>query len=108
MISVNPLLFEIIKNNTTYNRPYNYEEIKKKYSEKLAKKLLSDPIHNWRMKTGIELIHKEPTLEEQKRIWENWQLMPKTFKNKSDKMSIKLFNLTNIEHHKKIMKEYNT
>jgi hypothetical protein len=107
MISINQLLFEVMKKyNITYERPYNYDEVKNNYSETLAKKLMLDPAHKWRMETGIELIHKEPSLEEQKRIWINWQLMSKKLKDKSDKMSVKLFNLTNSEHHKKIMDEW--
>ena len=32
-------------------------------------KLLEDPVHKWRAKNGIELIHKEPDFQEQKRIF---------------------------------------
>ena len=52
-----------------YQRPYNIEEIKRIYPHK-AKILLNDPVHFWRAETGIELIHKEPTLEEQERYGE--------------------------------------
>jgi len=41
-------------------------------------------VHKWRAKTGIELIHKEPTEEELDRIWKNWQLMPQDLKAISD------------------------
>lgn len=51
-----------------YNKPYTLEEIKESYGEDLYNKLKNDPIHSWRANTGIELIHKEPTLEELNRI----------------------------------------
>ena len=38
-----------------YEPPYNIEILKEKYP-----KLLEDPVHRWRAKNGIELIHKEP------------------------------------------------
>ena len=57
-----------------YQRPYTAEEIKELYPDK-ADVLLKDPVHLWRAETGIELIHKEPTLDEQKRIWANWNEM---------------------------------
>lgn len=86
-----------------YKRPYNIEEIKKYYPEK-AEVLLKDPIHLWRAETGIELIHKEPTMDEQKRIWENWNEMSDEMKKKSDKKSIKLFGRDNITHNEEIMR----
>lgn len=90
-----------------YQRPYNEKEIKKNYPD-LAEKLLNDPVHSWRAKTGIELIHKEPTIKEQKRIWRNWQQMNEAEKQKSDKKSRELFGLTNTEHHRKIINEVNS
>jgi hypothetical protein len=84
-----------------YQRPYNKEEIKKLYP-KLADKLLSDPVHLWRAETGIEVIHQEPTIEEQKRIWQNWNEMTDEMKKISDKKSLEFFGLTNVEHYNKI------
>lgn len=78
-----------------YERPYTYEELVKHYGKYVADKLSNDPCHKWRMETGIELIHKEPDLDEQKRIWENWQLMTDEDKQKSDEKCIELFGLTN-------------
>lgn len=78
-----------------YERPYTYDEIVKHYGKYIADKLLNDPAHKWRMDTGIELIHKEPDLDEQKRIWENWQLMSDEDKQKSDEKCIELFGMTN-------------
>ncbi len=76
-----------------YQRPYSLEELRDNYPS-----LLKDPVHLWRAKTGIELIHKEPTPKEQKRIWENWNKMSKKMKVKSDKKSIELFGKNNAEH----------
>jgi hypothetical protein len=84
-----------------YQRPYNKEEIKKFYPE-LVDKLLSDPVHLWRAETGIELIHQEPTIEQQKRIWQNWNEMTDEMKKISDEKSLEFFGLTNVEHYNKI------
>ncbi len=84
-----------------YQRPYNKEKIKKLYPD-LAKKLLNDPVHLWRAETGIELIHPEPTLEEQERIWNNWNQMSDEMKKKSDEKSLEFFGMTNNEHYEKL------
>ena len=81
-----------------YDPPYSIEILKEKYP-----KLLEDPTHKWRAKTGIELIHKEPDFQEQKRIFYNWLIMPKKMQEESDKKSKSLFKLTNLEHHNAIM-----
>ena len=78
-----------------YERPYTYEELVKHYGKYVANKLSNDPCHKWRMETGIELIHKEPDLDDQKKIWENWQLMSYEDKQKSDEKCIELFGMTN-------------
>ena len=85
-----------------YTPPYTVEEIKKNYPN-LAESLLKDDVHLWRAENGIELIHKEPTTEEQIRIWNNWQEMPDNLKKISDQKSIELFGLNNEDHHKEIM-----
>ncbi len=85
-----------------YERPYNVEEIKAYYPDK-ADFLLTDPAHIWRAQTGIELIHKEPTLDEQKRIWRNWQEMTNEMKERSDRKSLELFNKDNQSHNQEIM-----
>lgn len=85
-----------------YQRPYTLEEIKNNYSNK-AKILLKDPAHLWRVETGIELIHKEPTIEEQERIWENWNEMTDDMKKKSDEKSIEIFGKDNAAHNEEIM-----
>ncbi len=91
--------------NTLYERPYTVEEIKKNYPDK-AERLLNDPIHLWRAETGIELIHREPTLEEQERIWKNWNEMTDEMKKKSDEKSLALFGKDNATHHREILYRY--
>ena len=86
-----------------YQRPYTLEEIKNNYPDK-AKILLKDPAHLWRAETGIELIHKEPTREEQERIWENWNEMTDEMKKKSDKKSVEMFSKDNAAHNEEIMR----
>ena len=56
-----------------YDPPCTYGEVVEKYGKALADRLSEDPAHAWRMETGVELIHKEPSLKEQRRIWRNWQ-----------------------------------
>jgi len=87
-----------------YERPYSAEEIKKFYPDK-AEALLQDPVHAWRAETGIELIHREPTLEEQKRIWRNWNEMTDEMKKKSDGKSVELFGIGNAAHNEEIFKD---
>jgi hypothetical protein len=86
-----------------YKPPYTVDQIRKKYSKELAEKLINDSIHGWRARTGIELIHKEPTPKEQERIWKNWQQMTDEQKKISDEKSIELFGKTNEEHKRRIM-----
>lgn len=88
-----------------YSKPYSVKQIKRYYS-KISRKLLNDPVHLWRAETGIELIHKEPSLDEQKRIWKNWLEMPKELKKASNKRSLELFSMNNREHNQKIMKKW--
>ena len=59
---------ESLNEDDQYEPPYSLEQIKAKYLENIYNKLANDPVHKWRAKTGIELIHKEPTEEELDRI----------------------------------------
>ena len=94
------------KNIKQYEPPYTLEQIRAKYPEKVYKELASCPIHRWRAVTGIELIHKEPTIEELKRIWNNWQLMSDEEKKISDQRSIQLFGMVNETHYLTLIDEY--
>lgn len=87
-----------IKSNNNYYVPYSLE--------KLPLHLLRCPIHFWRAVTGIELIHKEPTLKKLKRIWKNWQLMKPQYKKISDEKSIKLFGIDNKTHYENLINDY--
>lgn len=89
-----------------YDPPMNKDEVIRKYSMQKYLELTKDPCHKFRMDTGIELIHKEPTLDELNRICSNWQAMDDTRKSLSDKKSKELFNKTNIEHYFELIKLY--
>ena len=91
--------------NDMYQPPYNINEIKNNYPD-IAEKLLNDPVHLWRAESGIELIHKELTIQEQKRIWYNWQQMTDEMKRKSDEKSMELFGESNTKYNDKIMREW--
>lgn len=87
------------KPDQAYDPPLSREEVIKKYGIKTYIRLSKDPAHKFRMDTGIELIHQEPTKEELIRIWNNWQLMSDEMKRISDEKSIELFSMTNKEHY---------
>lgn len=87
------------KSSSEYDPPLPYDQ--------LPDHLKDDPVHVWRAKNGIELIHKEPTLEELNRIWNNWQLMSDEQKIISDNESIRLFGINNEDHYYALIKEYN-
>jgi hypothetical protein len=74
--------------STKYDPPLPYD--------KLPEELKKDPVHAWRAKTGIELIHLEPSREELIRIWKNWCLMSEEQKAISDKKSIELFGVDRV------------
>lgn len=78
-----------------YSRPLTYDL--------LPDHLKDDEVHSWRAKYGIELIHKEPSIEELERIWNNWQLMSDVMKDISDKKSLELFNQSNRDHYKELI-----
>ena len=81
-----------------YDPPLSYD--------KLPEHLKNDPVHSWRAKTGIELIHEEPTLEELNRIWANWLQMSDDQKTISDKKSVELFGIDNKTHYEQLIKKY--
>jgi ABC-type lipopolysaccharide export system ATPase subunit len=99
------MFYTIEKYMKEYDPPMSKEQIKHK-SESLYKKLMNCPVHEFRARTGIELIHKEPTFFEQMRIWDNWNLMTNDMKRLSDIKSMELFGKTNEENHKLILKKY--
>ena len=80
-----------------YDPPMDYS--------KLPVYLKNDPLHAWRAKSGIELIHKEPTTDELNRIWNNWNLMSTKQKEISDKKSKEFFGITNKDNYHKLLSE---
>ena len=52
------LLESYIEESSKYDRPYSADEIKKNYGIDVYDKLVQDPIHKYRMDSGIELLHK--------------------------------------------------
>lgn len=91
-------LVDSLSEATVYDPPLSYD--------KLPDHLKNDEVHAWRAKTGIELIHKEPTIEEMERIWNNWNAMTDEQKAISDKKSIELFGMDNCTHYWSLAKEY--
>ena len=95
-----------IEESSKYDRPYSADEIKKKYGIDVYDKLVQDPVHKYRMDSGIELIHKEPSKDELERIWKNWNRMTTSQKRESDKKSIELFGKTNKDHYNELISSY--
>jgi len=96
-----------LNKNKYYDKPYSYDEIVKQYGKFTADRLSKDPVHKFRMDTGIELIHQEPSTEELKRIWNNWNLMNDKDKNISDTKSIELFGMDNKTHYNQLLNGIN-
>jgi len=86
--------------------PKDYRTYSLKYLKGHHPNLLKDPVHYWRAKTGIELIHKEPDLKEFEFIVKNWDKMPRRWKDLSDKKSIELFGKDNLSRIPEILKQY--
>lgn len=91
---------------TQYDPPYTLQQIRDNYPEDVYRELATDPVHNWRAQTGIELIHKEPSYDELLRIWSNWNLMPDELKAISDQKSIELFGVDNETHFYQLQELY--
>jgi hypothetical protein len=85
-----------------YDPPMNEAAIRQAGREAL----LNDPVHAWRAKEGLELIHEEPDSNELERIYANWQLMTAEQKAVSDQKSKELFGLSNSENYNKLRKLY--
>ena len=86
-----------------YEQPLTYRQTVDRYGKRKADDLYKDDAHRFRMDEGLELVHPEPSKEEQIRLWENWLLMSDNMKYRSDKTSIKLFKMDNKTHHEKLM-----
>jgi hypothetical protein len=77
------------------------------YNKKQMAKIHSNIDLNFRMITGIELIYKKDTLEEQIELWNNWNRMGIYSRTMSDRVSVKLFNMTNEERHNNFINLFN-
>lgn len=90
-----------------YDPPYNEEQLREHgYPEEVIEKLKRDPVHSWRMKTGNELIHREPTRTELIRIWKNWQQMTPDQKRISDRKCKELFGCDNKTLYEYLIPQY--
>jgi len=104
-----------------YDPPYCINQILEKYPKETIIKMLGSygpdifkindkdstgvKVHKWRARTGIELVHPEPSIEEQIRVRKNWELMTPKMKKISDKKCKELYGCSNEENYKKIMSE---
>ena len=91
----------------SYDPPYTEEDMRNNgYSEDVITQLKNDPVHAWRMQTGIELIHIEPTKSELIRIWKNWQQMTSDQKKTSDVKCKELFGVDNKTLYNYLLPQY--
>jgi hypothetical protein len=91
-----------------YERPWSYDDVVNHRGPEIADKLKNDAVHSWRMETGIELIHKEPTPNEFLRICKNWNAMSDDQKKKSDEASLRYLGITNAQNMKDLYAYYQT
>lgn len=103
----NKLYNFILESLEQYQPPYNEQQMRQNgYSQDIIEKLKHDPAHGWRMKTGLELIHRQPTKTQLMRIWKNWQRMTDDQKIMSDQKCIELFGCTNEELYNFLIPQY--
>ena len=74
--------------------------------DRLPEHLRDCPVHRWRAETGIELIHREPDVDELKRIMMNWYDMDDDRKAESDIKSNELFGKSNEDHYKDLLPQH--
>ena len=90
-----------------YERPYTAKQmLAAGYARELVDKLMRDPVHRWRARTGIELIHKEPDLREALRVWVNWNRMTAADKRRSDRKSMAVFGVDNKTNFERLRPTY--
>ena len=95
------------KASDVYEPPYSEEQmLAAGYRKELVKRLIKDAVHGWRARTGIELMHKEPSKEEFERVWKNWNLMSPEQKALSDRKSKELFGIDNAATYDKLKSTY--
>ena len=92
----NKLYNLILQSLQQYQPPYNQQQLRQNgYDQETIQRLKRDPVHKWRIQTGIQLIHRQPTKTQLERIWNNWQLMDDEQKTKSNQKCMQLFGVTN-------------
>lgn len=90
-----------------YEPPYTQQDMRQNgYDQATIQKLKNDPAHSWRMKTGLQLIHRQLTRSELIRIWKNWQRMTDDQKIVSDQKCIQLFGCTNQQLYNYLIPQY--
>ena len=95
--------WENFEKKSEYDPPLNADQIRELKGEEILQKLINDPAHKFRMDSGIELIHKEPSLDELNRIMSNWEQMTDEQKALSDTKSMELFGLTNKDNYNQLI-----
>ena len=85
-----------------YSPPMGVAELRRNYPH-----LLRDPAHRWRAETGVELVHREPTEAELRRIMANWEQMSPEEQDISDRKSMELYGVTNRENYSRLLPGYN-
>ena len=99
----------IMQSFQQYEPPYNEQQMRQNgYSQDIILALKRDPVHSWRMKTGLQLIHRQPTKTQLERIWNNWQRMTDDQKIVSDQKCIQLFGCTNQQLYNYLIPQYKT
>lgn len=92
----NKLYNLILESIEQYQPPYNEQQMRQNgYDQETIQRLKNDLVHGWRMKTGLQLIHRQPTKTQLMRIWKNWQRMTDDQKIVSDQKCMQLFGVTN-------------
>ncbi len=109
--------------NTNYEMPYSHRDILKRYGVKKFHSILGhfpkngnpdnldkrdtpgQQCHMWRALTGLEMIHKEPDMKEQMRIYNNWKSMLPQMKKISDTICKEIFGCDNLTNHENIMRD---
>jgi len=89
------------KKSAAYEPQMNIKDLLSRYPH-----LKGDPVHEWRSRTGVELIHREPDKAELRRIIRNWKLMNEEQKRLSETKSRELFGKGNLEHGEELLKAY--
>lgn len=89
-----------------YKPPYSKNEVIEKYGMNEYQKLSEDPVQNFRMNSGIELVHDAHSKRDIYNIYHNWLVMDDEKKKISDEKSVELFGIDNMNHFLKLIAKY--